>query len=166
VPLLEIDRDGPLQVYTAVDESLIGSIRVGMPLAVKIESAGATTTRGTLAEIVPAADPASRSFLVKVDVPSSIGLRAGMYATVEIPGGTKPAILVPASAVATRGALACVYAIDNNGLAQLRYVTLGNRHGDQVEILSGVSSGESLVNQPGDRDLSGKRIEAAGEGQR
>ncbi len=83
-----------------------------------------------------------------------------MYATAEIPGGPKPAILVPASAVMQRGSLACVYALDGNGLAQLRYVTLGNRHGDQVEILSGVSAGETLVNQPGDRDLAGKRIEA------
>ncbi len=158
VPLLQIDRDGPLQVYTSVDESLIGSLRNGMPLAVNLQSA--KPIGGTVAEIVPAADPASRTFLVKINLPLSRGLRAGMFATAEIPGETKPAILLPSSAIAQRGSLACVYALDGNGLAQLRYVTLGNRHGDQVEILSGVSAGETLVNQPGDRDLAGKRIEA------
>jgi multidrug efflux pump subunit AcrA (membrane-fusion protein) len=58
-----------------------------------------------------------------------------------------------------RGSLACVYALDADGLAQLRYVTLGSRQGDQVEILSGLAAGEALVNNPGDRDLAGRRIE-------
>ncbi|HET7348461.1 MAG TPA: hypothetical protein VFJ10_14090, partial [Acidobacteriaceae bacterium] len=115
---------------------------------------------GTVAQVVPAADPASRSFLIKLDLPASAALRAGMYATVAIPGESKPMITVPASAVTMRGSLPCAYAVDANGLAQLRYVTLGARHGDQVEVLSGVTAGESLVNHPGDRDLAGQRIES------
>jgi RND family efflux transporter MFP subunit len=158
VPLLQIDRDGPLQTYTSVDESLIGSVRIGMRLTVNL--LGTQLINGTVAEIVPAADPASRTFLVKINLPPSSGLRAGMYATAEIPGEIKPATLVPFSAVVQRGSLACVYVVDGSRLAQLHYVTLGSRRGDKVEILSGVSAGESLVNQPGDRDLAGQRIEA------
>jgi multidrug efflux pump subunit AcrA (membrane-fusion protein) len=45
-------------------------------------------------------------------------------------------------------------------VAQLRYVTVGTRYGDQAEILSGVAAGETLVNEPGDRDLAGQLIEA------
>ena len=159
VPLLQIDRDGPPQLYTSVDESLIASIRLGMKLPV---SAGASMgpLTGTVAQIVPAADSASRSFLIKMDLPASAALRAGMYATVGIPGESKPMITVPVSAVAMRGSLSCAYAVDANGLAQLRYLTLGARHGDQVEVLSGVAAGESLVNHPGDRDLAGQRIES------
>jgi RND family efflux transporter MFP subunit len=161
VPLLEVDRDGPLQIYISVDESLIGSIHAGMNLPVSVEGIDAANLNGTVAEIVPAADPASRSFLVKLDLPALNNLRPGMYATAGLPGGARPAILAPQSAIAVRGSLACVYALDANGLAQLRYVTLGNRHGDQVEILSGVAAGETLVDQPGDRDLAGRRIESA-----
>lgn len=160
VPLLQIDRDGPLQVYTTVDESLIGAVHEGMKLPVNVESAGSAALSGVVAEIVPAADPASRSFLVKLNLPSAANLRAGMYATVGIPGGSKPMILAPQSAVVLRGALDCVYALDAGGVAQLRFVTLGNRHNDQVEILSGLAAGESLVNKPGDRDWAGKRIES------
>jgi RND family efflux transporter MFP subunit len=160
MPVLQIDRDGPLQVYTTVDESLIGSIHAGMKLPVSVEGIDAASLNGTVAEIVPAADPASRSFLVKLDLPPLQNLRAGMYATVGVPGGVKPMILAPQSAVVMRGSLACVYALDADVVAQLRYVTLGNRHGDRVEILSGVAAGESLVNHPGDRDLAGKRIES------
>ena len=160
VPLLQLDRDGPLQLYATVDESLIGSVHMGMKVPVSLEGFDAAGLNGAVAEIVPAADPASHSFLVKLDLPTMKNLRAGMYATAGFAGATKLMILAPQSVVVMRGSLACVYAVDPEGLAQLRYVTIGNRHGDQLEMLSGVAGGESLVNNPGDRDLAGKRIEA------
>ena len=163
MPVLQIDRDGPLQVFTTVDESLIGSVREGMKVPVNVDGIDAGNLTGTVAEIVPAADPASRSFLVKLDLPAVKTLRAGMYATAGFPGAARATILAPHSAVVMRGSLACVYALDANGVAQLRYVTLGNRSGDQVEILSGVGVGERLVNEPGDRDLAGRRIEPVNE---
>lgn len=166
MPVLQIDRDGPLQVCTTVDESLIGSIHEGMKLPVTIEGLDTASLNGAVAEIVPVADPASRSFLIKLDLPAVKNLHAGMYATVSIPGAAKPMILAPLSAVVMRGSLAFIYALDAGNVAQLRYVTLGNRHGDQVEILSGVAAGETLVSNPADRDLAGKRIEAANEAQR
>lgn len=160
VPLLQLDRDGPLQLYTTVDESLIGSVRLGMKVPVGIEGFDPAGLTGTVVEIVPAADPESHSFMVKLDLPALKNLRAGMYATAGFSGAMKPLILAPQSAVVTRGSLACVYALDADGLAQLHYVTLGNRHGDQVEVLSGLAAGEALVNNPGDHDLAGRRIEA------
>jgi len=159
-PLLQVDRDGPLQLYTSVDESLIGSVRLGMKLPVSIEGMGTADAAAVVGQIVPAADPSSRSFLVKLDLPASKQLRAGMYGTANLPGTVRSVILAPQSAVVMRGSLACVYALDADGVAQLRYITLGNRHGDEVEVLSGVAAGETLVNHPGDRDLAGKRIEA------
>lgn len=160
VPLLQVDRDGPLQVVTTVDESLIASLRLGMAVPVTIDGVTATMT-GTVAQIVPTADPASRSFQVKLDLPPAKNLRAGMYAAADFPGAPRQTILVPQSAITMRGSLACVYAVDHDGVAQLRYVTLGSTHGDQVEILSGLAAGEKLVNRPGGRDLAGTRIESA-----
>ena len=159
IPLLQVDRDGPLQVVTTVDESLIASVRLGMTVPVKID--GVTgTINSTVAQIVPAADPASRSFQVKLNLPPTKNLRAGIFATADFPGAMRQAILAPQTAVIMRGSLACAYAVGEDGVAQLRYITLGSTHGDQVEILSGLAAGERLVNNPGDRDLAGKRIEA------
>ena len=159
VPLLQIDSSGPLQLQTTVDESAIGAVRIGMKVQVNVESAPAASGTGTVAQIVPAADPSSHSFLVKIDLPSSKLLRAGMYGTAEIPTGNRQAILVPNSAIVMRGSLPCAYALDSNGIAQLRYVTLGSAHGQLIEVLSGISDGEKLVDDPADRDLAGKRIE-------
>lgn len=158
VALLQIDSAGPLELDATVAESAIASVRRGMKIEVSIDSAGADPI-GTVSEIVPAADASSRSFLVKIDLPPAQDLHAGMYATAKIPTATKEAIVAPHSAVVVRGSLACAYALDSNNIAQLRYVTLGAAHGDQVEILSGISGGERLVDAPADRDLAGKRIE-------
>jgi RND family efflux transporter MFP subunit len=158
--LLQIDREGPLQLYTSVDESLIGSLRERMKVQINIEGLEAGSLTGTVAEIVPAADPASHSFQVKVDLPPGKNLHAGMFATASFPGEIKPVILVSRSAVVLRGSLALVYALDDAGVARLHYVTLGDRHGDQLEILSGVAANETLIDQPGERDWSGNRIEA------
>ena len=166
VPLLQVDKGGALLLDAAVDESAIGTIHKGMKVPVTIDgrasaSGTGTSLTGTVAEIVPAADPSSHSFLVKIDLPSSNDTRAGMYGTAAFANGTRQAILIPRTAVVARGSLNCVYVLDGRGIAQLRYLTLGAAQGSLVEVLSGVSSGEKLVDAPVDRDLAGKRIETS-----
>lgn len=158
VPMLQVDRAGVLQLNATVDESAIGSVRLGTKT--QIAAGGVTQPwTGTIAEIVPAADPASHSFMVKIDLPSSNQLRAGMFGTAEFANGTRTAILVPRSAIVERGALQSAYVLDDRGIAQLRYVTLGATHGDAVEVLSGIAPQERLVDAPEDRDFAGKHIE-------
>ncbi len=50
--------------------------------------------------------------------------------------------------------------VGNDQLASLRYVTLGPTSSRQVEVLSGLQSGDRIMAQPGDRELSGKQVEA------
>ncbi|HTX76881.1 MAG TPA: efflux RND transporter periplasmic adaptor subunit [Terracidiphilus sp.] len=159
VPLLQVDQAAALQLQVTVDESVIGMIHKGMKVPVKIDGGTSASMAGTVAEIVPAADPLSHSFLVKIDLPASNQARAGMYGTAEFANGTRQAIAIPRSAVAVRGSLNCVYVLDGQGIAQLRTITLGVEQGGLVEVLSGVSAGERLVDAPSDRDLAGKRIE-------
>jgi len=160
VPLVQVDSTGPLELQATVPESIITNVRKGMKIGITTDSLNGQRFAGSVAEIVPAADPASHSFLVKITVPGSAELRSGMFANAEIPTGVKQAVLAPRSAVVMRGSLACAYALDANGVAQLRYLTLGSPNGANVEVLTGLNGGEKLVDNPSDRDLAGKRIEA------
>ena len=160
VPLLQVDSAGALELQTTVDESVITHVRKGMSIPITVDAAPGTAISGTVTDIVPAADPSSHSFLVKLTLPRSAQLRAGMYATAAIPTGSHQAILVPRSAVLLRGSLNCAYVLDAKSIAQLRYITLGSTQGDMVEVLSGISAGEKLVDDPNDRDLAGKHITA------
>lgn len=159
VPLLQIESAGPLELQTTVPESAIGDLHNGMKLDVTVDSLNGQSFPGSVADIVPAADPATHSFLVKIRLPSSTKLRAGLSASVSIPAGAKQAVLAPRSAIVMRGSLATALVLDGSGIAQLRYVTLGDVQADKVEVLSGLNGGEKLVDNPADRDLAGKRIE-------
>jgi RND family efflux transporter MFP subunit len=159
VPLVQIDSAASLQLQATVPESAIASVRQGQKLSVSIDSAFGSDPAATVAEIVPAADASSHTFLVKIDLASSKALRAGMYATAQIATGTKQVILVKRSAIVQRGSLSCAYVLDAGNIAQLRYLTLGSSFGNAVEVLSGLAANETLVDSPADRDLAGKRIE-------
>lgn len=141
--LLEMDDPTALRVEAAVPESLIQRVQLGAELEVRA-AAGQTALRGVVSEIAPAADPASRTFNVKLDLPPNAGLRAGQFARVNIPLAESKALLVPAGAVVQRGQMELVFAVANQR-AQLRLVKTGKRAGGLVELVSGVNVGEQIV---------------------
>lgn len=156
LPLLQIDQAGPLELQLSVDESALASVHLGAPVSVAIANQHVT---GKVTEILPTADTASHSFPVKIALAPSPLIRAGMYGTASFLAGKRQAILAPRSAIVDRGSLHCVYVLDAHGIAQLRSVTLGAAQGSQVEVLSGLSPQEKLVDAPGDRNWAGIRIE-------
>jgi RND family efflux transporter MFP subunit len=158
-PLLTIEKTGPLRLEVSVDESLLSNVRLGGGVAVSIDTLGAFPVAGKIAQIVPAADPASRSFLVKIDLPSLPGLHSGMSGRALLERGSKDVLMIPLSAIVVHGSMQSVYAVGQNRIASVRYISTGNTHGNAVEVLSGLSAGEPVVDSPGERDLSGRRIE-------
>ncbi len=159
VPLLQVDSAGPLQLLATVDESAIGAIHTGMKVQVNVGGAADGGVTGTVAQMAPAADSSSRTFTVKIDLPAAKTLKAGIYGTADFPIGVRQAVVVPRSGVVQRGSLACAYVLDAQGVAQLRYLTLGRVDVDSVEVLSGIAANERLVDRPADRDLAGVKIE-------
>jgi len=69
-------------------------------------------------------------------------------------------VVIPPSAVVERGQLQGVFVLDQNKVANLRYITLGKRSGSAIEVLTGLHDGEQIVAKPGAVDLNGKRVEA------
>lgn len=158
MPLVTVEDDSSYRVESTVPEELAGSIAPGH--RVEITVAGRTLT-GIVARVVPAVDAATRSALVKIDVPRDAALRSGAFARVAFPAGTRSGIAVPSSALVRRGQLTSVFIVDNDGMARMRLVTLGGTQGGQIEVLSGLDPGERFVRQvvPSLRD--GVRITGA-----
>jgi len=159
VPLLAIEDVHRFRLEANVDEGDIRFVKLGATVPADIDALG-TQIQGRVVQIVPAADPASRSFLVKVEMTPDSRLRSGLFGRVQFPKGERRAIVLPKSAILDRGQLHGVYVLDTNSLASLRFVSLGQQRDGQVEVLSGLNGGERLVLEPRDRELSGKRIEA------
>lgn len=162
VPLLVIEDPSRFRLEVQVDESKMSAVKLGETVPVVIDALGDLPIEGKVTQIVPAADPASRTFTVKIELPSLSGapVRSGLFGRAYFPRGLREAIRIPTTAVLNRGQLQAVYVMGADQLASLRYVTLGAASGDQAEVLSGLQNGDHIVAQPGDRELSGKRVEA------
>ncbi len=160
VPLLVIDDPSQFRLEAQVDETQIGAVHPGAGIPVQVDALGVQPILGKVVQVVPAADPASRSFTVKIDLPANQLLRSGLFGRALFPLGQRQAILIPQNAVLHRGQLDGIYVVGSDGVAGLRYVTLGKPSANGVEVLSGLSNGERIVAEPGDRELSGKRVGA------
>ncbi len=159
MPLLTIETVGPYRLEAAVDERDLKYVHLGQVVTVSFDAIDGPPLSGKVAQIVPAADPASRSFIVKIDLPANKNLRSGIFGRAALVRGTRQAVLIPPSAVIERGQLQVVYVVGEDHLAVLRYVTLGNTQAEGREVLSGLNAGDTLVVAPGGRELAGKRIE-------
>ncbi len=137
-----------VEVRVGVSEADVGQVHVGQPAAVEVPALGRTVT-GRVAHVGVVADPASRTYAVKVALPNPTGaLRGGMVATVVLPTGrARDAVVVPAAAVmrdADGVTLVYVYAPSERRV-RARRVEVGDARGGNVEVARGLAAGEPVV---------------------
>jgi RND family efflux transporter MFP subunit len=142
-PLLEIEDPQLLRFEADVPEALTEQIKQGDRLAVRI-AYHQETFSGQVVEVAPVADPNSRTFLVKIDLPSNPHLRAGQFGRVAIPLGESPILRIPREAVIRRGQLEMAFVVETNR-AYLRLVKTGKDHETDREILAGLQIGDTVV---------------------
>lgn len=159
LPLLTVESTGRYRLEANVNERDLKYVRMNAAVPVLLDAFDGAPLSGKVVQIVPAADPASRSFVVKVELPSNPKLRSGLYGHTEFLRGKKQAILVPRSAVLQRGQLQNVFVAGDDKMISLRYVTVGAERAEGMEVLSGLGPGDRLVSNPNGRELAGKKIE-------
>lgn len=145
--LLALYNPLSLRVEAQVREEVALGLEVGQALQVEIPSMQKIVD-AIIEERVPAADPGSRSFLVKAGVAFDTSLLPGMYARLLVPVGAGRKLLIPANRVVHVGQLDLVW-VYQDGQSYRRFVRIGqvNKHG-QVEILAGLSEGELVLPLP------------------
>lgn len=160
MPVFTVEDLRRYRLEATVNETDLRYVHMGQPVPVVLDALADKELKGRVVEIVPAADPASRSFLVKIEVPSDPALRSGLFGRSQFSRGERSALLIPRAAVVARGQLQGIYVLDQNRIASLRYITLGKPSVGQVEVLAGLQAGEMLVTNPGGGELGGKKIES------
>ena len=156
-PLLTIEHEGGYRLEVSVDESRLPSVRVGQPVEVALEALD-RKLNARVGEIVPAVDAASRSYIVKIDLPALSQLRSGAFGRAAFPASARAVLAVPPAAVVERGQLQSVF-VAEDGAAHMRLITIGQHGNSAVEVLSGLTAGEKVVSPvpPGLQD--GARVE-------
>ena len=145
-PLLILEDDAQLRVAAPIGAELAARLEAGALVGVR---AGGQRLTGTVESLVPSGDPRAPGLRVQVLIDNPARLRSGTLAVVEVPLGDQPspALRIPASAVVRRGQLAAAF-VASEGVAQLRWLSLGEATGDSVLVLSGLRAGERIVRSP------------------
>jgi RND family efflux transporter MFP subunit len=155
-PVLVLENPARLQVETQVPEAVLRNLKPGITVPVEVDGAAAPVD-GRVAQISPAADPTSHTFLVKLDIHAA-GLRSGTFARVLFPSGQRELLLVPRAAVVNRAGIEGVFVVDDQGSAHFRMVRSGGVHDGRVEIQSGLRPGEQIAVDGTERLESGDRV--------
>lgn len=157
MPLLVLENIEHLQVVAAAPEGLALKIKKGDPLVVNVPAADFSRA-GTVTEISPAADTASRTSLVKIRIDTDAGLRPGQFARVAFPTASDiTTFLVPETALSRFGQMERVF-VTHNDTVQLRLVRSGEYREGMVEILTGLNPGEQVVVEGGERLVDGQPV--------
>jgi multidrug efflux pump subunit AcrA (membrane-fusion protein) len=160
VPLCTIEAER-YRLEATVQESDIQKIHPGQQATVSLDALGTDLTAAVV-EMVPAADPLSRTFTVKLDLPTAPGLSSGLYGKARFSVGQRQALLLPQRALVERGQLQGVFVVEPDHIARLRLVKTGKSVGDQIEILSGLHVGEPTIVEGLENIADGSRVEEGG----
>ncbi|EIJ32774.1 efflux RND transporter periplasmic adaptor subunit [Thiothrix nivea] len=149
-PLVKFGYVKYKRLQADVPAGLVGSLKQDMLVPARID--GSTHTSVRVSEIYPVADASRHTVTVKFDIPMEISTAPGMYAEIYLPEskrGDSQVITVPNSALLKGSSLPAVLVVKADNTSELRMVRLGSSQGDdRVEIVSGLTAGERIIDSP------------------
>ena len=151
-PLMVLKTSDTLQLEAFVREGLIRNVEPGAVFSAEISTLNQTVS-ARVEEIIPYADPKTRTFLVKAVLPEMEGIYPGMYGKLMIPFKETEVVLIPQRAIQRIGQLEMV-TVKTDDVWEKRYIKTGKSHQGFLEVLSGLSGNEIL--KIGDPENDGK----------
>ncbi|GAB3797293.1 efflux RND transporter periplasmic adaptor subunit [Spirosoma humi] len=147
-PLFQIADIQPIKVRVSVPESEVGQLRLGQPAQVTIPALSRSYT-GKISLIGAVADPASRAYSVKIDLPNpNLQIRPGMIADARLVASqTKKALVLPGNVVLRDddGSTYVYVADGQKKQAFKRKITVGQVFASDVEITSGLTATDLVI---------------------
>lgn len=144
-PLLVVEDEGAREIVISAPEQVARSLRPGAEVAVEIGTEARRIT-ARVAAVVPAADPTTRS--VEIRLTTAANLMSNLAAVAAIPTAGEPRPpAIPATALVERDQLTGVYLFAPDSTVRLRWIRIGRRTAEGVEVVSGLSAGDLIVRQ-------------------
>jgi RND family efflux transporter MFP subunit len=152
-----------LRVYVDVPETFAGSVSIGMPAQVSLNTYGAKPVTGTVARTADALDPTTRTLRTEIDIDNaSQVLVPGVYANVKLGVSTSTHnYTVPSNTLLFRSEGLRVAVVDDQQHVHLQPVTLGRDFGSTVEVTEGLQDNDRIVISPPDSMYEGQQVNIA-----
>jgi RND family efflux transporter MFP subunit len=159
--LFRLQAIGTLRVYTNLPQAYSGNVKVGAKIDLSFAEHAGKLYQGTLVRTSDALDPVSRTLLVEIDVNNSAGeLLPGSLAQVHFKAPTATATsIVPAAALIFRKEGMRVATVVNGSVAHLVPVVIGEDDGANVQIVSGLSAADQVIQDPPDSLIEGEKVQ-------
>lgn len=144
-PLVTIESAAGRRLVVQVPSTTVAAsgLGAGQKISVRIDGVAGEMT-GVVAEMTPGADPASHTFTAKIELKGA-PVATGLTGRAFVDAGKRKTVLVPVGAVVKSGGIPMVAIRDAEGKARSRAVTTGEERDGKVEILSGLSGGETVL---------------------
>jgi HlyD family secretion protein len=142
--MFSMARDNRLELRAQVPEADLSAFKKGQTVKITSALTGDRAINGRLREISPLVDADTRLATVRIDIPTSAGVKPGMYAEGRIDVGRNAVLTVPALSVISEDDKSIVFVLHNN-IVESRTVVTGSRTNELVEIKSGLRLGDSVV---------------------
>lgn len=144
--LAEINGLDGVWLNAALPEALAGQARIGAPVRAFFTAFPGEPFAGRVTAILPQAEAASRTLTLRVELRNrGLRLRPGMFASVELGGGSREVMLVPTEAVIRTGRRNLVMLAGSGGRFLPAEVEVGRESGGQTEVIAGLTEGERIV---------------------
>jgi len=143
IPIVTLQAPRGLRLEVEVPAACAGALRPGEVTAVRIDTFNQIFS-ATIDEIIPEIDAHSHSQLIKIALPAIDSLKPGHFGWLQQACDEHAALLIPASAVQYLGQLEIVRVL-SNGRQTTRHIRTGKTFGDQVEVISGLRAGETIM---------------------
>jgi RND family efflux transporter MFP subunit len=159
MPVMAVVRVDPLKVIAEIPEKMAPWIKDGQPVQLHVDAYPDQTFIGKVSRISPAVNTATRAFPFEALVPNPDAmLKPGTFARVHIESGKIDNVLtLPFTAMQYRYGVNRVFVVNGDKLA-MRELTVGDRLGERIEILTGVKAGEQVVATDVDKLVDGARV--------
>jgi len=159
-PVLSVARLSELDAVFDVPDGRIEEVRGARQAQIALLGDPKTRFAARVREIAPSADPVTRTYRVKAEIPDPPpGLHLGMSVSVTLPeSGAQPSLALPATALFQKRAAAAVWVVRADQTLELRPVRVRRYDSDRVVLEGGLTAGERVVTAGVHRLAAGERV--------
>jgi RND family efflux transporter MFP subunit len=161
--ILTVESHEVLLFKAFVSESNLALINPKAPVTVRIDTLKDTPFQGRIRGVVPSGDDVTRRYEINIILPSEPSLAPGMFGRAEFVLGAEKAPVIPHSALVRRGGLDGVFVLDGK-IARFRWLRTGRTLGDSIEVVAGLSGGETILTTVNDTVYDGSAVETVESG--
>lgn len=146
--IVTLHKPDDLRLETSIPSHCAAAVKLGMTVNVRLDTLHQTVT-ASVDEIAPEINPQTRTQDIKVKLPTIDGLQHGQFGWLELAcNGEQRALLIPETAIVQYGQLQAVKIVEGERV-MTRHIRIGKRYGEQVEVLSGLHDGETILSNGG-----------------